>query len=66
VAANLPELRWGVGKQRLHPVALKKYGYEKARRIGVLAMVGGKHKKQIRNATPEQFRDVLLSLARRC
>lgn len=60
---QLPELNWTRLPQRLHPVALAKYGYEKARRIGVVAMIGGKNKKQIRNATPVQFRDVLLSIA---
>lgn len=60
----LPDLRWGRGEQRLHPVALERYGYEKARRIGMMAMVGGKHKTAIRNATPPEFRDVLLSMAR--
>lgn len=59
-----PELRWGRGEQRLHPIALERYGYAKARRIGMMAMVGGKHKKRIRNTTPEPFRDLLLSIAR--
>ena len=61
---NLPELRWGRGAQRIHPVALAKHGYAKARRIGMMAMVGGKHKTQIREATPPEFRDVLLGMAR--
>jgi hypothetical protein len=61
---QLPELRWGRLPQRLHPVALERYGYEKARRIGMMAMVGGKDKTKIRNATPTEFRDVLLSIAR--
>jgi hypothetical protein len=60
----LPELNWSKGEQRLHPVALERYGYEKARRIGMTAMVGGKNKTRIRNATPPEFRDVLLSIAR--
>lgn len=59
-----PELTWGPSEQRIHPVALAKHGYEKARRIGVMAMVGGKRKTEIRNATPIQFRDLLLSIAR--
>jgi hypothetical protein len=65
-AANvaLPALKWGTSGQRLHPVALERYGYEKARRIGMLAMVGGKHKKATRNATPHEFRDLLLEIAR--
>lgn len=62
---HLPELRWGKVAQRLHPTALEKHGYEKARRIGMMAMVGGKDKTKIRNATPPEFRDVLLSIARR-
>lgn len=60
---SLPELNWERLPQRLHPVALAKYGYEKARRIGVMAMVGGKRKTEIRNATPPEFRDLLLSMA---
>jgi len=60
---RLPALRWGRGEQRLHPVALERYGYEKARRIGMLAMVGGKRKTEIRNATPPAFCDVLLAMA---
>jgi hypothetical protein len=46
-------------------VALARHGYEKARRIGILAMIGGKEKTRIRNATPPAFRDLLLSLAAR-
>lgn len=60
---DLPSLRWGMGEQRLHPVALAKHGYEKARRIGMMAMVGGKHKKRIRDATPIEFRDLLIGIA---
>ena len=52
------------GAQRLDPVMLARHGYEKARRVGVVAMVGGKNKTQIRNATPAEFRDLLLAMAR--
>lgn len=58
-----PELRWGRGAQRLHPTALAKYGYEKARRIGMVAMIGGKDKQKIRDRTPVEFRDLLISIA---
>ena len=58
------ELNWTKGEQRLPEWMIERYGYEKARRIGVVAMVGGKDKTRIRNATPEPFRDVLLSIAR--
>lgn len=58
----LPEMHWGPCEQRLHPVALAKHGYEKARRIGMMAMVGGKDKERIRDRTPIEFRDVLISM----
>ncbi len=61
---QLPELRWGKCEQRLHAVALARHGYEKARRIGMMAMVGGKDKTRIRNATTPEFRQILLELAR--
>ena len=59
---KLPDLIWGKTDQRLHPKALEKHGYEKARRIGMMAMVGGKHKTRIRNETPVKFRDELIRL----
>lgn len=58
------ELHWGPCEQRIHPRALELHGYDKARRIGMMAMVGGKDKTRIRNATPPRFRDVLLDIAR--
>ena len=61
---QLPELKWGKTEQRLPAWMIERYGYEKARRIGVVAMVGGKDKTAIRNATPLPFRDLLLSIAR--
>jgi hypothetical protein len=62
--SDLPDLDWSKGEQRLPAWMIERYGYEKARRIGVVAMVGGKNKTRIRNATPSQFRDVLLQIAR--
>jgi hypothetical protein len=64
VADELPSLRWGRAEQRLPAYAVERYGYAKARRIGVMAAVGGKDKTRIRNATPEPFRDLLISIAR--
>jgi hypothetical protein len=43
---------------------VERYGYAKARRIGLVAMCGGKDKTRKRNATPVPFRDLLLSIAR--
>lgn len=56
-------LTWGPSPQRIHPRALELHGYEKARRIGAMAMVGGKNKTAIREATPPTFRDVLIAIA---
>ena len=64
LGVDLPSLIWGPCEQRIHPRALELHGYEKARRIGMMAMVGGKDKTRIREATPAAFRDVLLSIAR--
>lgn len=61
---DLPSLRWGEGEQRLDPVMVERHGYEYARRKGLVSMVGGKRKTEIRNATPAEFRDLLLSIAR--
>jgi len=61
---DLPELNWSRGEQRLHPRAVEMHGYAKARRIGMVAMVGGKDKVRIRNATPAAFRDLLVAMAR--
>lgn len=61
--SDLPKLRWGKTEQRIHPRALELHGYEKARRIGMMAMVGGKDKTRIRNATPPEFRSVLIGIA---
>ncbi len=58
------ELHWGPCEQRLHPIALARHGYEKARRIGMVAMIGGKDKTRIRNATPIEFRNVLIKIAK--
>lgn len=60
----LPSLRWGASPQRLHAGLVERYGYAYARRKGVVSNIGGKRKKEIRNATPVAFRDLLLSIAR--
>lgn len=61
--ADLPQLRWGEGEQRLNPVILERHGYEYARRQGMVSMAGGKAKTDIREGTPKEFRDLLLSIA---
>lgn len=63
IGVDPPSLRWGVAAQRLSPIALARHGYAKARRTGVMAYIGGKHKSAIRAATPEPFRDLLIAIA---
>lgn len=64
IRTELPELNWTRGAQRLDPKMVERHGYAKARRIGTVALVGGKDKTRIRNATPLEFRDLLISIAR--
>ncbi|MGZ9074143.1 MAG: hypothetical protein ACXW13_00035 [Burkholderiaceae bacterium] len=63
VGTERPELPWHRGEQRLDPDIIARYGYAQARRWGVVSLVGGKHKKALRNATPLPFRDLLLGMA---
>ena len=60
----LPELEWSRADQPIPAWMIERYGERKARKIGLVAMVGGKDKTRIRNATPPAFRDVLLTIAR--
>jgi hypothetical protein len=61
---GLPDLVWDKSDRTPPQWMIDRYGEAKARKIGVVAMVGGKHKTRIRNATPAEFRDVLLGIAR--
>lgn len=60
---NLPDLDWTVGGQRIDPRIVERHGYAVARRRGLVSLIGGKNKTRIRNATPPQFRDLLISMA---
>lgn len=61
---DLPSLIWGPAPQRLPQIAVERYGYEYARRAGVMSYIGGKDKSIIRAATPPAFRDLLLGIVR--
>lgn len=61
VGPKPPDLIWGHSGQRLPARRLAEQGYEKARRCGVIANMCSKHRQR----TPPEFRDLLLSLARR-
>jgi hypothetical protein len=64
VGPRPPELIWTRGEQRLPVAMVERHGYQKARRIGAMAWVGGKDKTRIREATPPEFRDLLIAIAR--
>lgn len=60
---DLPSLRWGEGEQRLTQEAIDRFGYEKARRRGVMVNFGGGGNATEREASPLAFRDLLISIA---
>ena len=67
VRTERPELKWGVTKVRdedFPPEAVEKHGIEYCRKAGLMAFKGGGKDSSARIATPEPFRDLLISLAR--
>ena len=63
----LPELRWGVNPvtdDMFPKEALEKHGREYCRKAGVMAFKGGGKDASIRIATPPEFRDLLIAMAR--
>jgi hypothetical protein len=63
VGIDLPALNWTKSDRTPPAWMVERYGEAKARKIGVVAMVGGKDKTRIRNATPAPFRDLLIAMA---
>jgi hypothetical protein len=60
-----PALIWGNAPRVPMPdYIVERWGYEKARRCGIVGLAGGKAKQRLRGATPPAFRDVLLNIAR--
>lgn len=60
----LPSLCWGFGERRLDPAIVERWGLKRAIRLGEVGMVGGGGNDTARIATPEAFRDLLISIAR--
>lgn len=52
---DLVDLERAILPQRLDPLMVERHGYVYARRKGLVSMVGGKRKTEIRNATPPRF-----------
>lgn len=61
---DLPSLRWGFGERRLDPAIVERWGLKRAIRLGEIGCVGGGGNDAERIATPEPFRDLLVSIAR--
>jgi len=64
VRTDRPGLRWGKSAPVFPQWALDKYGLEKCKRAGELAFKGGGKDNTHRIATPTEFRDLLLKIAR--
>jgi len=65
--ADLPELEWGIYKVTIEDFpawAVEKYGEKKCRRIGLMSFKGGGTDSSVRIATPPEFRDILIAIAR--
>ena len=64
---ELPELRWGatkVDESHFPPEAVKKYGIEYCKKAGPMAFRGGGTDSSARIATPTEFRELLIAMAR--
>lgn len=62
VGPKPPELIWGKTEQRILPHISEKYGYEYARRRGIVSNQSTKQRQR----TPPEFRDLLISIASNC
>lgn len=62
---DLPELEWGIGDRQLDPAVIERMGLKRAIRLGEVGGRGGGTDSSHRIGTPEPFRDLLISLARK-
>ena len=63
VGCDLPELRWGKSERRLDPSVVERMGLKRAIRLGEVGGRGGGQNSTPRIHTPDEFRDLLLSIA---
>lgn len=64
VGCELPQLDWGKGEPRLDPAVIERMGLKRAKRLGEVGARGGGTDSSPRIGTPEQFRDILIAMAR--
>jgi hypothetical protein len=60
----LPDLRWGKTERRLDPAVVERMGLKRAIRLGEVGGRGGGRDSTPRIHTPDEFRDLLISIAR--
>lgn len=61
---ELPSLRWGFRHANLDPVVVARMGFKRAQRLGEVGARGGGTDSSPRIGTPDEFRDLLISMAR--
>jgi hypothetical protein len=61
---DLPELKWGKSERQLDPAVVERMGLKRAIRLGEVGSKGGGQNSTPRIHTPDEFRDMLLSIAR--
>ena len=65
VKTGLPELRWGHSEMKLDPEIVERIGLKKAKKLGEVSARGGGKDSSPRIATPIEFRDLLIGMARK-
>ncbi len=61
---QLPELQWGKSAARLDPALIERVGLKKAQRLGEVCSKGGGTDSSVRIGTPNEFRNLLIFMAR--
>ena len=64
VDCDLPSLDWGKSEARLDPAVVERMGLKRAKRLGEVGARGGGTNSKPRIGTPDQFRDLLINMAR--
>jgi hypothetical protein len=64
VGCELPELDWGIGDSRIDPAVIERIGLARARKLGEVCSKGGGTDSTPRISTPQEFRELLLTMAK--
>ena len=58
------DLKWGHTEAQLDPAVVERMGLKRAKRLGEVGARGGGTDSSPRISTPDEFRDLLISIAR--